>query len=118
MGPQSQHQSFAVSAVISSSRSTTISRIVLLFGSPLLFVGLPGLFTESVEAHQRNNVAYASVAALKQYIARPAGFKVEAIRVTDAGAACIEYHARDAAGFVSRAQAVVVDGTVADSVTP
>ena len=95
-----------------SSPASTVSRIVLLFGSPVIFMALSGLLTESVQAHQRNNVAYASVAALKSYMARPAGFKVENIRVTDAGAACIQYHARDAAGSVNRAQAVVVGGAV------
>ena len=84
----------------------------------MLFLGLSGLLTENAQAHQRNNVVYASVAALKSYMARPSGFKVENIRVTDAGAACIEYHARDAAGLLSRAQAVVVDGAVAQSGSP
>jgi len=97
------------------SRATTLSRAALLFGSPLLFITLSGLLTEDAQAHQRNNVAYASVAALKQYMARPAGFRVENIRVTDAGAACIEYQARDAAGSISQAQAVVVGGAVAES---
>ncbi len=100
---------------MSSSHATTFSRIVLLFGSPLIFVALAGLFSDNAQAHQRNNVAYASVAALKNYMARPAGFKVENIRVTDAGAACIQYLARDAAGSFSRAQAVVVDGAVSQS---
>jgi hypothetical protein len=98
-----------------SSPASTASRIVLLFGSPLIFMALSGLLTENVQAHQRNNVAYASVAALKSYMARPAGFRVENVRVTDAGAACIQFHARDAGGSVSRAQAVVVDGAVAES---
>jgi hypothetical protein len=97
------------------SRATTFSRAALLLGSPLLFLALSGLLTENAQGHQRNNVAYASVAALKQYMARPAGFKVENIRVTDAGAACIQYHARNAMGSVNQAQAVVVDGAVAES---
>ena len=98
-----------------NSYASTASRIVLLFGSPFIFMALSGLLTENAQAHQRHNVAYASVAALKSYMVRPAGFKVETIRVTDAGAACIQYHARDAAGSLSRAQAVVVDGAVAQS---
>jgi hypothetical protein len=98
-----------------SSHPSTLSRIVLLFGSPLIFMAVSGLLTENAPAHQRNNVAYASVAALKSYMSRPPGFKVENIRVTDAGAACIQYHALDAAGSVSRAQAVVVGGDVEQS---
>jgi hypothetical protein len=100
---------------MSNSHATLLSRLVLLLGSPLIFLALSGLLTENAPAHQRNNVAYASVAALKSYMARPAGFKVEDIRVTDTGAACIRYHARDAAGSVSRAQAVVVGGAVSQS---
>lgn len=100
---------------MSSSHATTLSRIVLLFGSPLILVALAGVFSDDAQAHQRNNLAYASVAALKSYMARPPGFKVENIRVTDTGAACIRYHARDPAGSVSRAEAVVVDGAVAAS---
>jgi len=43
------------------------------------------------------------------------GFKVEAMHVTDTGAACIRYHTRDVVGSVSRAQAVVVGKRIAQS---
>jgi hypothetical protein len=100
-----------------TSHARIWSRAVLLFGSPLIFMASSGLLTENAQAHQRNNVAFASVAALKSHMSTPAGFKVENIRVTDAGAACIQFHARDGLGQLSRAEAVVVDGAVAQSGT-
>ena len=75
-----------------------------------------GLLTESAEARQRNNLAFASVATLKSQMPDTRGFEVEAMHVTDAGAACVRFHTRDSAGTVSRAQAVVVGRIVAQSV--
>lgn len=76
----------------------------------LLFTVLSG----SAEARQRNNVAFASVAALKSGMQSTAGFKVEDLRVTDAGAACIRFHTRER-GVTTRAQAVVVGRQIANS---
>ena len=86
-----------------------------ILASPLVLLALTGSLTESVEARQRNNLAYASVAALKNHMLDTRGFKVEAVHVSDAGAACIRYHTRDVVGSVSRAQAVVVGKLVAQS---
>jgi hypothetical protein len=86
-----------------------------MFAAPVLFLALTGFLTESADARQRNNLAYASVAALKHQMLDTRGFKVEAMHVTDAGAACIRYHTRDVVGSVSRAQAVVVGQHVAQS---
>jgi hypothetical protein len=90
---------------------------LLVFASPFLFLALTGFLTDSAEARQRNDFAYASVAVLKQQMPDKRGFKIDAMHVTDAGAACIRYHTRDAAGSVSRAQAVVVGKLVAQSGT-
>lgn len=95
-------------------RPGAFSRIWIL-ASPLILLTLTGLLTESAEARQRNNLAYASVAALKHQLLDTRGFKVEAMHVTDAGAACIRYRTRDVVGSVSRAQAVVVGKLVAQS---
>lgn len=76
----------------------------------LLFTGLSG----NAGARQRNNVAYASVAALKSGMPSTRGFKVDDLRVTDAGAACIRFHTRDG-GQVNRAEAVVVGRYVTNS---
>jgi hypothetical protein len=86
-----------------------------ILAAPFLFLALTGFLTESADARQRNNLAYASVAALKHQMLDTRGFKVEAMHVTDAGAACIRYRTRDVVGSVSRAQAVVVGKQVAQS---
>lgn len=86
-----------------------------ILASPFILLMLTGALTESAEARQRNNLAYASVAALKSQILVKNGFKVEAMHVTDAGAACIQFHTRDLVGTVSRAQAVVIGKQVAQS---
>lgn len=86
-----------------------------IIASPLALLALTGLLTESADARQRNDLAFASVAALKHQMLDTRGFKVEAMHVTDAGAACIRYHTRDFVGSVSRAQAVVVGKLVAQS---
>ena len=86
-----------------------------ILASPFILLALTGLLTESAEARQRNNLAYASVAALKHQMFDTRGFKVEAMHVTDTGAACIRYRTRDVVGTVSRAQAVVVGKQVAQS---
>jgi hypothetical protein len=86
-----------------------------ILASPFILMMLTGFLTESAEARQRNNLAYASVAALKSQMIDKSGFKVEAMHVTDAGAACIQFHTRDRVGTVSRAQAVVIGKQVAQS---
>ena len=86
-----------------------------VLASPFILLMLTGSLTESAEAHQRNNLAYASVAALKSQMLDTKGFKVEAMHVTDAGAACIQFYIRDHVGTVSRAQAVVMGTQVAQS---
>jgi len=86
-----------------------------LLVSPFVLLALSGFLTESPAQRQRNNLAYASVAALKNHLLDTRGFKVEAMHVSDAGAACIRYHTRDVVGSVSRAQAVVVGKLVAQS---
>jgi hypothetical protein len=83
--------------------------------SPFIFLALTGSLTESPEARQRNNLAYASVAALKHQMLDTRGFRVDALRITDVGAACIRYHTRDIGGGMSRAQAVVMGKLVAQS---
>ena len=86
-----------------------------ILASPFVLLALTGFLTQSTETRQRNNLAYASVAALKNHLLDTRGFKVEAMHVSDAGAACIRYHTRDVVGSVSRAQAVVVGKLVAQS---
>ena len=86
-----------------------------ILASPFLLVALTGFLSASPEERERNNLAYASVAALKNHMLDTRGFKVEAVHVSDAGAACIRYHTRDVVGSVSRAQAVVVGKLVAQS---
>jgi hypothetical protein len=88
-----------------------------ILASPLILLMLTGFLTESAEARQRNNLAHASVAALKSQMVDKNGFKVEAMHVTDGGAACIRFHTRDRVGTVSRAQAVVIGKQVAKSGT-
>ena len=86
-----------------------------IFASPLILLALTGFLSESHEARQRNDLAFASVAALKNQMLDKRGFKIEAMHVSDAGAACIRYHTRDVVGGVSRAQAVVGGKLVAQS---
>jgi hypothetical protein len=86
-----------------------------IFASPFILLMLTGFLTEDAEARQRNNLAYASVATLKSQMLDKQGFKVEAMHVTDAGAACIQFYIRSHVGTVSRAQAVVMGKQVAQS---
>jgi hypothetical protein len=86
-----------------------------ILASPFILLMLTGFLTEDAEARQRNNLAYASVATLKSQMLDKKGFKVEAMHVTDTGAACIQFHIRDHVGTVNRAQAVVMGKQVAQS---
>jgi hypothetical protein len=86
-----------------------------ILASPVILLMLTGSLTESAEARQRNNLAYASVATLKSQMEDTRGFRVDAMHVTDAGAACVRFHTRDRVGTVSRAQAVIVGKSVARS---
>ena len=93
----------------------SLGKIAIWLASPFVLLAVAVLFADSAEARARNNVAYASVAALKNNLGSPRRLEFERVRVTDAGAACIQYRARDGLGSMSRAQAVVVDGKVAQS---
>jgi hypothetical protein len=84
-----------------------------ILASPIILVMLTGFLTQSAEARQRNNVAYASVAALKSQMLDTQGFRIETMRVTDAGAACIQYRTLNSSGELKRGQAVVVGKIVA-----
>jgi len=86
-----------------------------ILASPFILLSLTSVLSESAEAHARHNTAFASVAALKSRLAFPKSFKIEGVRVTDAGAACIHYRAGDGYGDQGRAQAVVVQGDVTRS---
>jgi len=90
-------------------------KIALWLASPFIVLAVAGLFADSAEARARNNVAYASVAALKNNLGSPRRLEFERVRVTDTGAACIQYRARDDFGTLSSAQAVVIGGKVAQS---
>jgi len=97
-------------------RAGPFNKITLwILASPFILLILTSLLSESAEARARHNTAYASVAALKSGLAFPKSFKVDAVRVTDAGAACIQYSEHDIHGGMDRAQAVVVEGTVTRS---
>src|SRR5690349_11010718 len=52
-----------------------------ILASPLILLALTGFLTESSETRQRNNLAFASVAALKNQMLDKRGFKVEAMHV-------------------------------------
>jgi uncharacterized protein YfaP (DUF2135 family) len=86
-----------------------------ILASPFILLIFTGFLTEDAEARQRNNLAHASVATLKSQMPDKKGFKVDAMHVTDTGAACIQFHIRDHVGTVSRAQAVVLGKQVAQS---
>ena len=97
-------------------RTGPINKFKLCFlASPLIILALAGVMSDSAEARARQNVAYASVAALKSSIGHPRNLEFETVRVTDAGAACIRYRARDGFGGMSSAQAVVLSGAVTRS---
>ena len=101
---------------MTSFRPARYTRLTLwILASPLIVMTLGGLLSESSEARALHNIAYASVAALKSSIGDPRNLEFEAVRITDAGAACIQYRARDANGSASRAQAVVQGSEVARS---
>jgi len=84
-----------------------------ILASPIVLLMLTGFLTASAEARQRNSLAYASVAALKAQMTEIQGFKVETMRVTDTGAACIQYRTLDDRGELRRGQAVVIGKEVA-----
>lgn len=86
-----------------------------ILASPLIVLALAGLMSESSEARDRHNRAYAAAAALKSAIGSRHNLEFEAVRLTDAGAACIQYRSRDPLGGVQRAQAVVNGSDVANS---
>jgi hypothetical protein len=99
-----------------ASHKHAFTRVALwAFASPVILLMLTGFLTQDAGAQQRNNIAYASVAALKSRIGDARGFEVDAMHVTDTGAACIRYHLRGQAGEVTREQAVVAGAAVARS---
>jgi hypothetical protein len=69
--------------------------------------------TRNSAAHERLNVAYASAAALKGSMQSPRNLEFEAVRITDTGAACMQY--RVAVGGQVPARAVVLGNDVARS---
>src|SRR3954466_16032860 len=91
---------------------------VLMIASPVILLLLGSALSENAEAHAHHNAAYASIAALKGRLGLPKNFQVEDVRVTDAGAACIRYSARNELGAIDRAQAVVVGSEVTQTDTP
>src|SRR4051812_2578699 len=93
----------------------SLGKIAIWLASPFVVLAVAALFADSAEARARNNVGYASAAALKSNLGSPRKLEFERVRVTDAGAACIQYRARDSFGVTSLAEAVVVDGKVAQS---
>ena len=98
------------------SHSGSFGKLKLwIIATPLIILAIAGFMTDSAEARARHNVAYASVAALKSSIGIRRNLEFEVVRITDAGAACIQYRARDGLGGMSRAQAVVLGGDVAQS---
>jgi hypothetical protein len=97
-------------------RTGRFSKLALcILASPLVVVMVGGVMSESGEARARHNLAYASVAALKAAIGYRRNLEFDAVRVTDAGAACIQYRSRDSSGSVNHAQAVVNGRDVAES---
>ena len=70
-------------------------------------LAIAGFRREDGRSHERLNVAYASIASLKQSLFRPGQIDFEQVRITDTGTACIKYRERDPYGAVSNAQAVV-----------
>lgn len=84
-----------------------------ILASPIILLVLTGFVTTSAEARQRQQLASASLAALKSRLAHTVGFRIETLRVTDGGAACIQYRTLDGGGELQRGQAVVVGTEVA-----
>lgn len=93
----------------------SMGKLMLWLASPLVVLAVAAMFADGAEARAHHNVAYASVAVLKNKLGSPRRIEFDLVRVTDAGAACIEYRARDRFGAMSRSQAVVIDGQVARS---
>ena len=58
-------------------------------------------------AGEGSDATSAAVAALKANLGNPAGLEIDEVRVTAAGVACIDYHARDGQGGKSPGHAVV-----------
>ena len=97
-------------------RAGMFSKLTLwMLASPFILLIAASLLAESAEARARHNTGYASVAALKSRLAFPKSIMVDAGRVPDAGAACIQYRTHDGYGVQDRAQAVVVEGAVTQS---
>jgi hypothetical protein len=84
-----------------------------LFYTPLVVLALVGLMAGKGPAHERLNVAYASAAALKGSLLSPRDVEFETVRVTDAGAACMQYRVEERGE--GRAWAVVLGTDVARS---
>jgi hypothetical protein len=80
--------------------------------APVAFLLLAGLSNDSA-AHERLNVAYASAAVLKADLNKRRNLEFDAVRITDAGAACMEY--RVAGSGEGPARAVVLGKSVARS---
>ena len=96
-------------------RTYEFSRVALgFFASSLALLVLAGFTRVDEPTRQRLNLAYNSAASLKHSLGSPA-LEYEAVHITDAGAACITYHARQDAARATKAQAVVHAGRVSGS---
>jgi hypothetical protein len=82
-------------------------------GAPAAVLGLVALLAGKGPGHERLNVAYASAATLKGSLLSPRNLAFDRVRVTDAGATCMEY--RLGATAEGRARAVVLGSDVARS---
>ena len=91
-----------------SPRLSKFNRVLLwTVVAPLALLLLAGFMKEDSPARERLNLAYASVTSLKKSLLEPGNLHFDDVRITDAGAACFRYRARDRFGAESHAQAVV-----------
>ena len=87
--------------------------MIWTFATPVAVMALLALQADRRPAHERLNLAYASAATLKGSLQSPRNMVFDAVRVTDAGATCMEY--RVGGDDASRARAVVLGPDVARS---
>lgn len=80
--------------------------------APLAVLVLTAALADKGPEHERLNLAYASAAALKGNLLSPRNLEFDAVRVTDSGAACMQYRV---AGHGGRARAVVMGSDIARS---
>lgn len=80
--------------------------------APLAILVLTAALADKGPEHERLNLAYASAAALKGNLLSPRNLEFDTVRVTDSGAACMEYRV---AGQGGGARAVVLGSDIARS---